>query len=174
MSDRVELITPARFLFDAGQTPKAWNRKMLEDEHLSVPYFEADCSKVFPGTQIKGGVAVTLRDANKDYGPIGTFTVFDELNTIIKKVTKVAAQGNVLNGYLDSVVSPRGNYRTTDLFFEDFPRAGTELGKGTGNMIASNFFEVLPECASVEPSDGCYKFLCRVANQRAYRYIKRK
>lgn len=27
VSDKVELITPARFLFNAGYTPKAWNRK---------------------------------------------------------------------------------------------------------------------------------------------------
>lgn len=27
ISDRTELITPARFLFDAGSTPKAWNHK---------------------------------------------------------------------------------------------------------------------------------------------------
>lgn len=35
-STAVELITPARFLFNAGQTPKAWNAKMLEDPHLKV------------------------------------------------------------------------------------------------------------------------------------------
>lgn len=88
VSNRVELITPSRFLFDAGQTPKAWNRKMLNDDHLKVMHFEADGSKVFPGTQIKGGVAVTLRDATKVYGAIGTFTVYDELNSIIKKSCK--------------------------------------------------------------------------------------
>ena len=27
-SSNVELITPARFLFNAGQIPKAWNKKM--------------------------------------------------------------------------------------------------------------------------------------------------
>ena len=31
VADVVVLITPARFLFNAGQTPKAWNQKMLED-----------------------------------------------------------------------------------------------------------------------------------------------
>ena len=34
VAEKVELITPARFLFNAGQTPKAWNRKMLNDPHL--------------------------------------------------------------------------------------------------------------------------------------------
>ena len=31
VADKVELIHPARFLFNAGSTPKAWNQKMLED-----------------------------------------------------------------------------------------------------------------------------------------------
>ena len=30
------LVTPARFLFRAGGTPKAWNEKMLNDKHFSV------------------------------------------------------------------------------------------------------------------------------------------
>ena len=59
IADRVVLITPARFLFNAGQTPKAWNKKMLEDKHLKVVYYTQDSSKVFPNTDIKGGVAVT-------------------------------------------------------------------------------------------------------------------
>ncbi len=55
ISDRVELITPARFLFNAGQTPKAWNQKMLSDKNLKVLYYEANAEKVFPGKEIKGG-----------------------------------------------------------------------------------------------------------------------
>ena len=35
------LITPARFLFNAGFTPKAWNEKMLADEHLSVAHLRS-------------------------------------------------------------------------------------------------------------------------------------
>lgn len=31
ISDKVMLITPARFLFNAGYTPKEWNKKMLND-----------------------------------------------------------------------------------------------------------------------------------------------
>ena len=31
IADKSILITPARFLFNAGKTPKAWNRKMLAD-----------------------------------------------------------------------------------------------------------------------------------------------
>src|SRR5690606_13244363 len=62
MGDKVVLITPARFLFNAGLTPTAWNRKMLEDPHLSVPHYVPDSNELFPGTDIKGGIAVTYRD----------------------------------------------------------------------------------------------------------------
>lgn len=86
IGDGVELITPARFLFDAGQTPKEWNEKMLRDSHLKVLSYESDASKVFPNTEIKGGVVVTLRDESKDFGEIGIFTEFEELNSILHKV----------------------------------------------------------------------------------------
>ncbi len=59
LADKVELITPARFLFDAGKTPKAWNEKMLNDPHLKVLWYEQSSGKVFQNTDIKGGVAVT-------------------------------------------------------------------------------------------------------------------
>ena len=55
VSDKVELITPARFLFDAGSTPKAWNRKMLNDTHFKVLRYEENASDVFSNTDIKGG-----------------------------------------------------------------------------------------------------------------------
>ena len=55
IADRVEMITPARFIFNAGWTPKEWNEKMLNDEHLKVIDYEPNSAKVFPGTDIKGG-----------------------------------------------------------------------------------------------------------------------
>lgn len=55
VAERVELVTPARFLFDAGQTPKEWNRKMLSDPHFMVAKYEADANAVFSNVEIKGG-----------------------------------------------------------------------------------------------------------------------
>ena len=55
VSDKVMLISPARFLFNAGQTSKEWNKKMLSDPHLKVLYYKQDSSELFPGTDIKGG-----------------------------------------------------------------------------------------------------------------------
>ncbi len=60
VGERVELITPARFLFNAGATPKPWNRKMLEDRHFKVLSYQPDSSAVFSGTSIKGGGCCSL------------------------------------------------------------------------------------------------------------------
>ncbi len=86
VAEKVELITPARFLFDAGQTPKEWNRKMLSDPHFKVVEYEPDASVVFYGVDIKGGVAVTYRNSEINYGEIGTFVAFEELQSALKKV----------------------------------------------------------------------------------------
>ncbi|MCD7855424.1 MAG: Eco57I restriction-modification methylase domain-containing protein [Clostridiales bacterium] len=51
----VELITPARFLFNVGRTPKQWNQKMLNDTHFKVLHYESNASLIFPNTEIKGG-----------------------------------------------------------------------------------------------------------------------
>src|SRR4051794_4643188 len=83
---KVVLITPARFLFNAGFTPRAWNEKMLADPHLSVPHYVPNSDELFPGTDIKGGIAVTYWDESNKGEPIGTFTKYPELNTILHKV----------------------------------------------------------------------------------------
>lgn len=36
IGDLGTLIHPGRFLFNAGKTPKAWNQKMLNNEHFKV------------------------------------------------------------------------------------------------------------------------------------------
>lgn len=70
-----------------GIQPKAWNEKMLHDPHLKVLWYEADSGKVFSGTYITGGVAITYHDTTEYFGCVGTFTSFPELNTILRKVS---------------------------------------------------------------------------------------
>lgn len=82
VSDVVELITPARFLFNAGQTPKAWNNKKLHDLHFKVLKYTANAKEVFSNTEIKGGVAVTISDSRKTFSPIEIFIDPDEMNLI--------------------------------------------------------------------------------------------
>ncbi len=168
LSDLVTLITPGRFLFNAGQTPKAWNKKMLNDPHLKVVMYEKDSSEIFPRTDIKGGVVITLRDVNQDFGKIGTFTPYETLNAIVKKVWADHKKKS-----LSEIVSSRGNYRFTEKFFDDYPDASKRLGKGTGNMIVSNAFEKLPEVFDKEESENCYKFIGRINNRRVFRYIEK-
>lgn len=86
VADKVELIHPARFLFNAGSTPKAWNDKMLNSVHFKVLCYEEDASKVFPTTDIKGGIAITYQDSKKTFEPILVFTKYPELNSIEPKL----------------------------------------------------------------------------------------
>ena len=44
IADKVAMIHPARFLFNAGSTPKIWNEKMVQDEHLKILDYEEDAS----------------------------------------------------------------------------------------------------------------------------------
>ena len=170
IADCIELIHPARFLFEAGQTPKAWNRKMLSDSHLKVLKYWNDSASVFSNVDIKGGVAITIRDANKDYGAIGTFTSYEQLNDIIQKVAQVEKDAPRLN----SLIASQGLYRFSDRFFEEHPDAVNVMGKGTGSKIVSSVMEKLPAVFLDTPGiDGQYvKFLGRMKGQRAYKYIK--
>lgn len=54
VADKVELVTPARFLFNAGSTPKAWNEKMLNDEHFKILKYEPNSANLFPNVDIRG------------------------------------------------------------------------------------------------------------------------
>mgnify|MGYP002521321842 FL=1 len=84
MAGFVEMIHPARFLTNAGSTPKEWNKKMLGDPHLAILKFWG--KSIFDNTEIKGGLAISVRDDAVHKGPIGLFTPYQELNTIIQTV----------------------------------------------------------------------------------------
>lgn len=97
VGQKVCLIHPARFLFNAGQTPKQWNQKMLHDPHFKVLDYQPDATVIFPNTDIKGGVAITYHDSQTEFGEIGVFTSYPELNSIVKKVTAICDEKNRLN-----------------------------------------------------------------------------
>lgn len=136
IADKVELITPARFLFNAGYTPKKWNEKMLNDDSFKVLYYTPDSASIFPGKDIKGGIAITYRDSNKNYGAIKNFTPFEELNSIMKKVDKLKEES------LSGVVSNRGIYKYSKKAYEEEPE---ELSKTADSRIAPSSFERMPE-----------------------------
>lgn len=170
IANKAELITPARFLFDTGQTPSEWNKKMLSEEHLKVIYYEPESSAVFSNTDIKGGVAVCFYNKDKVLGPIGTFVSRQELNNILSKVRKESR--NFVG--LDSIASARGMYRFTEKFFNDHPEAMNILGSGTGNMITSNVFGKLPNVFLTQTQDDkdWIKIIGRNGSEREVRYVR--
>ena len=172
LADVIELITPARFLFNVGYTPKDWNQKMLNDEHFHVLYYEPDRDKIFPNTDIKGGVVVSIYNHKRIYEKIIVFTPFAELNSIIHKILQINGTSNSFS----DIISARGLYRFSSLFFRENPYATSVLGKGTGNMIASNAFEKLPEVflESVPLDDKQYiRMLGLVKKERVHRFIRK-
>ena len=171
VADKVELIHPARFLFNAGSTPKAWNQKMLKDEHFKVLYYEQDSSKVFSNTDIKGGVAVTYRDSTQVFGAIEMFTHFQELNSIMKKV-----KNHRTFKTLSNIVITRTAYRLTDKMHEDYPEAEKQLSKGHRYDMSTNIFDRLSQIFFDEKPDDGFEYiriLGRENNNRVYKYIRR-
>lgn len=172
IADHVELIHPARFLFNAGSTPKDWNKKMLSDEHLKVLYYEQDSSKVFSNTDIKGGVAITYRDDTENFGAIETFTAFSELNSIMRKVYHFTGFSS-----FSRIVFTRTAYRLTNKMHEDNPNAINHLSNGHPYDMSTNIFDRLPQIFFAEKPDDGYDYiqiLGREENKRVYKYIRRE
>ena len=172
VAEKVEMIHPARFLFNAGSTPKAWNKKMLGDEHFKIMEYEADSSRIFPNTDIKGGIVISYHDETKKYGAIEIFTKYKELNTILHKVIQDIAFISFSN-----IVITRTAYRLTDKMHEEHPEALSQLSSGHAYDMSTNIFERLPQIFyDVKPNDGAeyIKILGREKNERVYKYIKRE
>ncbi|GAA4565044.1 hypothetical protein GCM10023176_12250 [Micromonospora coerulea] len=164
------LITPARFLFNAGFTPKAWNEKMLADPHLSVPLYVPDSDELFPGTDIKGGIAVTYRDEGLDGEPIGTFTKYPELNQILQKVVESGMASLERVG----ITSSR-SYRYTDKLYEDHPEARALRPEGNAALVNTNTFEQFSFLYHTDmPADGdeYVRVLGLIKNKRVSRWVR--
>lgn len=171
ISDKVELIHPARFLFNAGSTPKDWNRKMLSDPYFKVLYYEQKSAKIFADTDIKGGVAISYRDAGKKFGAIENFIVFDELRSIAEKVGKISTAS------LMSIIFASESYRFTDKMHADHPEAEALLSDGHKYDLKTSVLENLDGIAFEKnnPMDADYvQILGLVKAERVYKWIKRE
>lgn len=171
VADKVELVHPARFLFNAGSTPKPWNEKMLQDEHFKVLNYESDSTKVFANTDIKGGIVITYRDEGKVYGAIDIFTPFETLNSILQKVKNSDSFSS-----FSEIVITRTASRLTTKMHEDFPNAINQLSNGHAYDMSSNIFERLPQIFHSEKPKDEYEYvriLGREDNARVYKFIRR-
>lgn len=171
LAQRVSLLTPARYLFNAGKTPKDWNTKILNDEHFKVVDYWANSTDVFPTVDIKGGVAVMYRDSKLNFGKIGTFTAYKKLNIIANKVCKISE-----NGLFAKLIYAPESYRLSDKLHEDYPWAKERLSMGHPYDITTNIFEKLPEIfkETYQIKEEEVRFYGRYKNERCYRWIKRE
>ncbi len=169
VADKVELISPARFLFNVGKTPKTWNEKMLQDPHFKVLDYEQDSGKIFANTDIKGGVAITYRDADEDFGAIGTFTHYDELNGIMQKVFNKKGFQSI------SDVIYLQNKFDLDVLYHDYPDYKKIIGSdGNEKRLTTKIFEQLSIFTPEKTSSSDVKILGLIKNKRFIRYIDRK
>ncbi|RNL46097.1 type II restriction endonuclease subunit R [Paraeggerthella hongkongensis] len=171
VSKRTELITPARFLFNAGKTPKDWNRKMLDDPHLKVVNYQQKSDTVFPNTDIKGGVAVTYWEGGKVLGPIGVFSPYNELRSIQMKVSPWLAK----QGLLSDVMYLQNRFNLAALY-EDYPEARDSISSnGKERRIVTSSFNKLNCFSDEKQSDDSIQIVgLLTGNKRRYRWIQRK
>ena len=156
--DYLTLIHPARFLFNAGATPKDWNNQMLNDKHLSVALYEANSLKIFSGVDIKGGVCITFRDKNNASGGLGgSFVPYEELGTVLEKVGE---------GGFDKIVGPRGGIK--------IKRWNDSFGRPR-SYFPSNAFFLNEELFTEKPDDShTIKIIgLEKGNNRVFRFTNR-
>lgn len=164
LANKVTLITPARYLFNAGKTPQDWNTKILNDEHFKVVLYTPNSTDIFPNVDIKGGVAYFYRDAQRDFGKIGSFTAYDELNSIYKKVVE-------RNGFmpLSDVIFPQNKFDLNRLFAE-YPNV--KIGSdGREKRLTTSIFSLEDVFSKEKRNENDIQILGLVNNIREYRWV---
>lgn len=186
VSSKYCLISPARFLFNAGLTAKEWNQKMLSDMHLKVVYYEQDSAKVFPSTDIKGGVVVLYRDIDYEFGAIKHFIPNENLRKLASKF-EASPEKN-----LPSIMfGGRSDLKFNALFLKDYPDSPKRrllqiqrkhpevlvLGANEEYELKSSTFDSLDYVfLEKEPiqSQSYWKILGLYKGERTYRWILKK
>lgn len=169
LSPLATFITPGRFLFDAGKTPKEFNSKMLNDDYFKVVRYEPDSTKVFEKVDIKGGIAITMHNTNMKYGRIIRFTSHDELHTILKKVIEHKDFDSI-----DKLIYLQNKFNLTELY-KDYPEYKTIIGSnGREKRLTTSIFNQLDMFSSVRKNDKDLEIIGLINNNRVYRYIPKR
>ena len=186
VADKYILISPARFLFNAGLTPKEWNQKMLDDSHLKVASYMPDASVVFPNTEIKGGVVVVYRDKSKDFGAIGEFIPDESLRGIASHFRR-----DIRKNLPAIMYGGRSDLKFNNAFLTDYPESpsirlkeiqrkhpeASELAPNEEYELKSSTLSTLSYVFKESPTtknSDYYKILGIVGGKRVYRYIEKK
>lgn len=167
VADKVELIHPARFLFDAGRTPKAWNEKMLQDDHFKVIEYIENANDVFSNTEIKGGVAISYHDAKKIFDPIRIFTAHKELDGIIHRVPSDSPK-------ISEIFYVQTKFNL-DALYKDHPKYRKIIGSdGTDKRFRSNTFTKIDIFTDKPKSKTDICIIGVINNKRINKYIDRR
>lgn len=168
ISDITELVTPARFLFNAGSTPKEWNTRMLNDEHFKVLHYENDSTKFFGGTSITGGVVISCYDNQRTFTPIHKFTIFKELNSIMSKTVERKDFKSLVD-----IIDIQSRFNLTTLL-KEHPEFVDATGGGRDNRLEKNIFEKVSIFTDVPQNDDDIKILGIYNRERAWKFINRR
>lgn len=169
VSEKVTFITPARFLFNAGKTPKEWNEKILGDKHFKVIWYKGKSQDVFPNVEIKGGVAVTFRDESQDFGAIGVYTSSPILSGIVYKVIKS-------NGFkeITDIIFLQNKFNL-DVVYYDYPQYKKIIGSnGKEKRLTTSIFESLDFFEQEKSNETDVTILGLIKNSRCYRFLNPK
>src|SRR5574344_139680 len=184
LSDVYTLITPARFLFNAGLTPSIWNQKMLLNEHLKVIYYTQDSTNCFPNVDIKGGVVIMLGNSKKKYKPIEKFIPNETLSSIASKFNE-----DVTNNLSKIIFGGRSDLKFNDSFLQDYPNSINDrlsfiqkkrpsikyLSPNEEYELKSSSFEALSYVFKdiVVNTKEYYHLLGLLGSKREWKYIER-
>jgi superfamily II DNA or RNA helicase len=180
------LISPARFLFNAGLTKKSWNLKMLSNNNLSVQYYNPNSEQIFPNTSIKGGVAVVYYDIDMDFGGIKRFIPEENLRKIVNRIDSKSETD------LPSIMfGGRSDLKFNNKFIHAFPNSikdrlsriqikhpeVTELGANEEYELKSSTFDTLLDVfEDKEPKNTTeyYRILGLAKKKREWKWIKKE
>lgn len=185
LSSVYTLISPARFLFNAGLTPSEWNKKMLKDEHLQVVYYSSDSTTCFPNTAINGGVAIVLRNESVKNPPINLFLPDENLRSIASRFNPAGS-----NSLKNIVYGGRSDLKFNNAFLEAYPNSPQDrlsliqkkrpavkrLGPNEEYELKTSTIEALPYAFKdyVNNPDDYYHILGLVDSKRVWKYSMRK
>lgn len=165
IADKVELIHPAKFLFNAGGTTKEWNQIRLNDPHYKVLKYEADSSSVFQNVSIPGGVAITYRDSSNKIGPISVFTKYAELNSILAKIHIDDESKSMLK-----IIYIQNDFNLEELYKEHPDCKAVIGGNGRDARFEKNIFEKT-NVFTEKPIEDSIKVLGIYNRKRTWRYL---
>ena len=96
-------------------------------------------SRVFPTTDIKGGVAITYWDNTKVHDPVKIFYPHSEIEDIVKKVRSFG------NDFFDKIIYSNTSYKYDKLFYDENPDFKNRVSGGSRRYLSSTCFEKFPE-----------------------------